>query len=977
VCTACLPAFTLVGSSCLSCPISNCQTCSAEGQCSICSGQMSPSTDRSQCVVCELDNCFSCLGDQQCGLCMTNYAPVEGQCLLCGVDHCSECDNSLGTLTCLDCQPGYLLDPSSSLCVANCSVANCLYCVQEEVCSECEANFTLVNNTCLPNCGVDFCVACTGETACEECLTNYALLSSNCVLLCDIPNCELCAIDGLGICESCATGLTPSTDGTECLTCTVANCVSCSSSNVCGECQGDLQFQNGACLSCNVDNCLSCSADNVCGLCSEGYSLATQLGATDPTCVACLNPCSSCYPDGTCLSCLPPYSQLALSQGQDCFLCADPRCSSCSDPNAGSCTLCAAGYSLANGTCQQLCSSGCAACTNVTTCTSCVVEFVYLSGASCLSCPNSPACTSCLASSPAACASCNTGYFLSSGTCLPCPAYCRTCSSTSWCTALANPLGYTLVATSSASNAPAACDPGCSSCSPAAPTTCTKCLSGFYLTASSYCRPCTPSSQCSSCSRSNPSLCLSCYPGAFLSSSSTPTCTACSFPCAACLAPNSTLCTACVQGYVLVSSSQTCQPSSSVVQNFNAKPVDNCANQVLNANNTVSCSLCVQGYALTEVGCAPCAVGCQICSATLLTNCIQCAPGYQLGQDNVCMAALGCPSNCQSCTSVGCLQCAPGYLLTQNFQCQLPCQPPCASCQPNQPLSCLSCLLGYSMLNGRCRADTSCNTLGNCQVCPFGTSLLNNNTLNSLSQSCANCTPASNCARCLTANTSQCTSCLAGSFLNSYLCAPCASSCKTCLSLTQCTQCASGYIPYQSGSLSGNLARGILNCVACSSPCASCQGDPASCTSCTSGFSLQGTVCLSQFNYAVQCVFGVTLATFQNNYLSFLNSAASAAGVSVRNIAVQSITSGSVVVSLQVSSFTAPGSTQSVQAQNNLNQLLNNGSIAGMLVTSFSLATVGGSNSNGSSSGPGLPQTTIIILAVVIPLGVVRTHSFI
>ena len=133
---------------------------------------------------------------------------------------------------------------------------------------------------------------------------------------------------------------------------------------------------------------------------------------------------------------------------------------------------------------------------------------------------------------------------------------------------------------------------------------------------------------------------------------------------------------------------------------------------------------------------------------------------------------------------------------------------------------------------------------------------------------------------------------------------------------------------------------------------------------------------MSNFNYVVNAVFGVTLATFQANYLSFLKQIASSAGVGVRNVLVKSINSGSVVVNMQITSFSAPGSATAIANQNNLNNLLASGNIAGMPVSSFTLTTNGGTNTPTDTGSSGLSTTTIIILAVCIPGGVLCTLLF-
>ena len=126
----------------------------------------------------------------------------------------------------------------------------------------------------------------------------------------------------------------------------------------------------------------------------------------------------------------------------------------------------------------------------------------------------------------------------------------------------------------------------------------------------------------------------------------------------------------------------------------------------------------------------------------------------------------------------------------------------------------------------------------------------------------------------------------------------------------------------------------------------------------------------------MRCTLDTTLTIFSQNYLSFLDQIAKSASVTVRNLIVDSISTGSVDVLVRITSFSSPGSTDAIYTQNNLNQLLNSGFVGSMALNSFTISTDGGSNSDSSSSASdsGLPLTTIIILSVVIPVGILRTY---
>lgn len=209
----------------------------------------------------------------------------------------------------------------------------------------------------------------------------------------------------------------------------------------------------------------------------------------------------------------------------------------------------------------MICPQGCKTCTNSTFCTSCNL-YTYFVNNTCQKCPGAPYCQVCSATNPSQCTTCSSGYFLSNGSCTACPAYCASCNNADLCMTLLSPTGYTLFSVSPTYNAPAACDPGCSSCSTSNPQVCITCLEGYYLTANDYCMACNTNSKCASCSLNDSSVCTSCFGGFFLNVTSS-MCIACTFPCTACNNQLATSCSACAIGYVLVANNNSCILSSS------------------------------------------------------------------------------------------------------------------------------------------------------------------------------------------------------------------------------------------------------------------------------------------------------------------------------------------------------------------------------------------------------------------------------
>lgn len=222
----------------------------------------------------------------------------------------------------------------------------------------------------------------------------------------------------------------------------------------------------------------------------------------------------------------------------------------------------------------------------------------------------------------------------------------------------------------------------------------------------------------------------------------------------------------------------------------------------------------------------------------------------------------------------------------------------------------------------------------------------------------------------MSSNVQSCTACSNGYYLNTaQSCIPCSKGCMSCTSLAVCLSCQIGYIAQTMASIMPLSAQPV-SCIPCASPCATCSGSTITCLTCIASYTIQGTQCISNFNYQMKIVLGVTAAVFNPKYLAFLTSIASSISTSINNIAVLSIVNGSVTVTMLITSTNPPSSNGALSEQTNLNGFKNGGTIAGMPITSNTVTTNGGTNNNDNNdSSSGLSQTTIIILATVIPIG--------
>jgi hypothetical protein len=108
--------------------------------------------------------------------------------------------------------------------------------------------------------------------------------------------------------------------------CGVSNCNSCSSPNVCSNCQNGTIYYNSSCIICNLTNCLSCNQTNYC--------------------INCINNFNPIF--GNCIACQVPF------------------CSVCNSLNV--CQICNNGFTLDNNTCIDCNITGCTFCNSSNIC---------------------------------------------------------------------------------------------------------------------------------------------------------------------------------------------------------------------------------------------------------------------------------------------------------------------------------------------------------------------------------------------------------------------------------------------------------------------------------------------------------------------------------------------------------------------------------------------------------------------------------
>ncbi|EAR90508.3 zinc finger lsd1 subclass family protein (macronuclear) [Tetrahymena thermophila SB210] len=820
----------------------------------------------SSCNTCSGPSYFNCLS------CSGNTFLYQNQCITnCPVKYynnsqnnqCSPCDSTCYTCNgnasnnCLSCELQRYFDFQSNKCVLACN-SNQYPDLNTISCKQCDSS----------------CKSCNGSTAsnCTDCRSGLFLQNNQCKSICDgsyfgmtqTNTCQPCHLS----CFSCN-----GSSINNCLSCqapryfdpTTNQCVLvCNSnqypdliSNLCKQC-------DSTCLSCNgpyIYNCTSCRSglflqNNFCKqTCDSSYFGATQTN----TCQPCQSPCKTC--DGpnsnNCLSCQTPtfYQQISKICSNQCSQC-DSSCYTCNGSSSNNCLSCELQryFDPQSSKCITSCNSN---------------QYPDVSSNLCKVCDSS--CLTCNGSYSSNCTSCRQGLFLQNNqckqncdgsyfgesvtkTCQPCDQSCKTCDGSN----------------NANNQVCSSCDSSCATCSGPSNFNClscslnkflylnqcfTNCPVRFYNNAqSNQCSQC--DSSCYTCNGSSSNNCLSCELQRYfdpqsskcLSSCnsnqypdiSTNLCKICDPSCLTCNGSQSSNCTSCRQGLFL--------------QNNQCKQ---------------SCDGSYYAESLTKI-CQPCDQSCKICDGPYNTNnqiCSSCDPS--------CATCSGSNSfNCLSCSSNKFLylnQCITNcpvrfYNNTQNNQC-FQCDSSCYTCNGSASNNCLSCELQryFDPQSNKCLISCNSNQYPDvssnlCKVCD---------------SSCLTCngSQSSNCTSCrqgLFLQNNQCKQICNGSYFGESVtktCQACDQSCKTCdgPNSNNCLSCQAPKFYQQTSKIcvsqcNQNQFQDTNNqiCSSCDPSCATCSGPSNfNCLSCS----------LNQFLYLNQCVTNCPVK-FYNNVLS-------------------------------------------------------------------------------------------------------------
>lgn len=733
------------------------------------------------------------------------------------------CDNGI-------CKGGYL----NNNCGSSQPCASTLFCNSGGICDKCPAG----------------CNICGNQTNCFTCLPGYILSNGTCISL---PlGCLLSTLNAT-YCTTCNSSYYLSNG--QCKNCPY-NCLNCTTQSTCLQCAYGFywDFASSQCLP-GVSNCVSATTATNCNLCAAGFYYYL-----DSSNVASCNQgpvnCSCAYPVATCKACRSGY---LLNTPASNICPATNTANSCSQYSVSNCLLSVDGIGC------YMCNSG------------------YLLHNNC----SVPQLGCQIAASVSTCQNCQSGYYLSNGTCYPC---------------------YIQSGTTNSTSSP------CSTCIGPLRNQCTGCKSGYVFVSSiNYgCQPCAPN--CLTCTVNGPGNCDTgaCAPGFYQAGNNTNSmCLRCDSSCTTCSGPSNAGCTACASNYTNYTSGGTttccpiCNAGYFAFANTGScaclicSPSSNCSTCNITATNCTSCPQTLPFYFSSAAG--TCTTGtaipnCVYFNGTSSTvQCISCSI-FNLPRDDGVACVYSTVQNCAKVSSLNvlnCSSCTPGYAPSTNTSC-VPCTSPCGTCSGNTAVALSNCT--------SCIANTSTNYYY--YTAPVGIT----------SGYCTQC--AANCLNC---TTTACSTCNSGYYPSGAICVLCPtgaicttasviSSCQSGYSLTwdnstclpiptsanciftnatssstgfqgysdRCTTCASGYTlaVYPGNTLA--YVNAIYNsdpCVPCTTNCSGCNAaQPSNCTSCKPGYySLANNTCNSCPSLCAVCTSSTNCTICNTGYILAVN----------------------------------------------------------------------------------------------------------
>lgn len=496
------------------------------------------------------------------------------------------------------------------------------FCNSQKICQlgcrndkSCGVDFFCQNNECVDNCFGN--IASTGE-ACDGttplCMTDSSLHTSYCA--CNETSCH---------------------EGEECI-------IKANQPRECKSCEKDSRCNCAVGYKANGrGECVLCSKGENCG-CAEGLKVNTN-----GQCVVC-NEDADCPAGTQCNASGTPKAKCEKFECHPSTYVDGNKCSNCSD-------------AIKN----------CVRCSSAKECTKCADTFGLFEG-ECMKCSLLHNDGSCLTCNEKGCLSCEIGYRVQDGRCIP----------------IICPFGTYL-------NDKGRCVPcpeGCTSCENE--DKCITCDIGYEAT-DTICEPII----CPEASFFRDQLCIPCVPN-----------------CLDCDDDKS--CNKCAKGYNFDPKNNMCLEKKCPVGYYKDEEYNcqKCAVERCDKCNKEYCLGCIEGYVLIDGVCRPtrCPSNCEACST--VDKCDKCKSGYILFDDGQCDPLVcqsdeyakgefckKCPIGCSKCTDYQhCTQCNSDEYYLEDGLCR-PCQAALSKCVECRSSSkCITCEGGkLPDENGKCR----------------------------------------------------------------------------------------------------------------------------------------------------------------------------------------------------------------------------------------------------------------------------------
>ena len=336
ICLKCENNYILQNGECVPCGeiINKCVT-SSDNICTGCETDYYL-TSENTCKMCVIDNCDECTRDGSCRICSFNYTKTIGsmECMTCSkMEGCSYCVRE-EEMKCQQVQPKYYIDNQGRSKKCTQLDANCDECTVKG-CTKCKEGYTNVNGNC-EKCGeaINGCSTCsTINNVCYECSNDRYLSLGRCLTFNElIPMCSnVTTEENEIVCKECIDGYYTEED--KCVKCDIIdNCIECNNRTTCTKCtKGYKVSSSGQCeKECEIKNCkvykegVNCK----CNKCQEGYTLQNE--TTCSLCSEIFTDCSLCsQTENKCLSCKSDQYYL---EDNKCNLCSS-KLSNCFKKN--------------------------------------------------------------------------------------------------------------------------------------------------------------------------------------------------------------------------------------------------------------------------------------------------------------------------------------------------------------------------------------------------------------------------------------------------------------------------------------------------------------------------------------------------------------------------------------------------------------------------------------------------------------------